>query len=398
MKQRFTLLGLSAFLLGTMIPATAQTYIPERDSSETSVFEYVTQIPKRNDLFNLNLEMHATFNTFFTGNKLDEAAFRFNHIKLEANGDVNKHLFYWYRQILNEHGETSVPENLPASIEYALIGFRINDRFTITAGKQDAAWGGFEYDINPLEIYEYSDMNEYLDCYFTGITLAWQATASQELRAQVINNRIGTLEETYGLLPEGIEKAKAPLAYSLNWNSSYLDEMVNLRYSFTASQQAKNRWMYMAWAGHNLEAGPVSTYLDVMYTRGALDQLGLLTELAGPSDVEEGTLCAPNTEYLSLVAQLNYRFHPKWNLFVKGMYETASVYKDSEIFESGKYRTAWGYQGGIEFYPMADENLHLFLTGTGRAYSLTERAKALDAVLDNTGRLSVGFIYKLPLF
>ncbi len=80
------------------------------------------------------------------------------------------------------------------------------------------------------------------------------------------------------------------------------------------------------------------------------------------------------------------------------MYETASVYKTNNLFESGKYRTSWGYQGGVEFYPLGDDNLHLFITGTGRAYSLTERAKALDASVENTGRLSIGFIYKIPLF
>ena len=98
---------------------------------------------------------------------------------------------------------------------------------------------------------------------------------------------------------------------------------------------------------------------------------------------------------------MNYRFHPKWNVFAKGMYETGSIYKGGNSEDappSGKYRTAWGYQAGIEFYPMADENLHIFLTGTGRSYSLTGKAKALDASIENTGKISIGFIYKLPLY
>ena len=66
--------------------------------------------------------------------------------------------------------------------------------------------------------------------------------------------------------------------------------------------------------------------------------------------------------------------------------------------EKGKYRTAWGYQGGLEFYPMADDNLHIFLTAIGKKYNLSERAKALDASLDDTARLSIGFIYRLPLY
>lgn len=105
-----------------------------------------------------------------------------------------------------------------------------------------------------------------------------------------------------------------------------------------------------------------------------------------------------NIDYLSLVGEIQYRFHPKWQLFAKGMYESASIYKAYDTYEKGKYRTAWGYQGGLEFYPMADDNLHIFLTAIGKKYNLSERAKALDASLDDTARLSIGFIYRLPLY
>ena len=210
------------------------------------------------------------------------------------------------------------------------------------------------------------------------------------------------MEDTYGILPAGIEKPRAPLFYTFNWNSSYLDEILNLRYSATVGEQAKGKWMYMAWAGHNVCTGPFDGYFDVMYTRGSLDPLGILTELVPPSaENEEGPVCLRNIQYLSLVAEMNYRFHPKWNAFAKGMYETGSVYKAGDEegeLPDGKYRTAWGLQTGIEFYPMADENLHIFLTGTARFYNLTEKAKALCASIENTQRLSVGFIYKLPLY
>ena len=129
--KRLTAFWLSACFLCT-ISVQAQSFIPERDSSDISLFEYATKIPKRNNVFNLDLEMHASFNTFFTGHKLDEAAFRFNHIKIEATGEVNDRLFYWYRQNLNQGNEGMDLENLPESIEYAMIGYRLNDKFTIT--------------------------------------------------------------------------------------------------------------------------------------------------------------------------------------------------------------------------------------------------------------------------
>ena len=398
------MIRLSALLLPVLLagmgvmPAKAQAPIPERDSTTVSLFEYATKIPKRNNAFNLDLEMHAGFNADFLSGKPDEAAFGMKDIKVDISGEVNDRLFYWYRQKLNAGYENQPLENLSESIEYALIGYKLSDKFTLIAGKQEIFFGGYEYDENPLLIYEYSDINEYLPCYFTGLSLGYEASRSQEIRLQVTNSRLGSMEDDFGRLPDGIKKPKAPLYYTLNWNSSYLDELINLRYSVSAAQQAQGKYMYNFFAGQNIDAEPFYAYFDVMYSRGALDPLGLITELTPTDEEDEMPIRAKNCDYLSLVAEVQYRLHPKWKLFAKGMYETGSVYKSSEGLEKGKYRTAWGYQGGIEFYPMADDNLHIFLTATGRAYNLTEKAKALSASPENTARLSIGFIYRLPLY
>jgi hypothetical protein len=70
--KRLTLLWLIGLFFYTSV-LQAQS-IPERDSSAVSVFEYATKIPKRNKVFNLDLEMHGSFNSFFNGGKFDEAA------------------------------------------------------------------------------------------------------------------------------------------------------------------------------------------------------------------------------------------------------------------------------------------------------------------------------------
>ena len=81
----------------------------------------------------------------------------------------------------------------------------------------------------------------------------------------------------------------------------------------------------------------------------------------------------------------------------EGMYESASIYKAYDAYEKGKYRTAWGYVGGIEYYPM-ETNLHFFLAYTGRSYRFTDRAKALGEDNYSTNRVSVGFIWQMPVF
>lgn len=283
--KRLTVAWLSAFLfIGSALTSYAQTNspIPERDSSSVSLFEYATKIPKRNKVFNLDLEMHAGFNADFFSGKLDEAAFRFRDVKIDVTGEVNDRLFYWYRQTLNGGYEGQALENLNESIEYAYIGYKLNERFTLTAGKQDVFYGGFEYDENPLLIYEYSDMNEYSLCYLTGIGLGYQPNESQEIRLQVTNSRMGSMEDEYGRLPEGFKKPRVPLFYTLNWNGNFLDELIHLRYSVSAAEQAQGKYMYSVFTGQSIEAGPVYAYFDVMYSRGKLDPLGLLTELTQP--------------------------------------------------------------------------------------------------------------------
>lgn len=363
--KRLTVLGLAALLAGTALTATSQTLIPNNT-----------------EVFKLSLETHGSYNEALSG-EAERDRFLLNNFKVEATGTVTPWLSYAYRQVLCYQNEWVRANGFGSYIENAWVNFRLSDRLSITAGKQDAAWGGFEYDEYAYKIYDYSDMNEWMDCYFTGVGISYKPSETQEVCFQVTNGNDN--------------RSKSPSFYNIGWNSSYLDELLSLRYSVTAGQQAKGEWMWMAWAGQQVESGKFLGYFDVMYTRGKSDPVGILAEQFEPEDEETGSWIA-NTGYLSLVGRLNYSIHPKWNLFVKGMYETASVYKANGPYESGKYRTAWGYQGGVEFYPMGDDNLHLFLSGTGRAYSLTERAKALDAFSENTGRLSVGFVYKIPLF
>ena len=81
------------------------------------------------------------------------------------------------------------------------------------------------------------------------------------------------------------------------------------------------------------------------------------------------------------------------------MYETASIKDftdpgDYPGIKNGKYRTSLGYLGGIEYYPM-ESNLHFFLTYVGRHYIYEEIANKADY---STNRVSLGFIYQLPMF
>ena len=383
MKKLLTLLVLALCVIGL----NAQ--------EEKSLYEQISGVKKKTDKFNLYMNMNGSFDAIFNDG-FDQGKFNMRQLRIEAKGNVNEWLSYRWRQRLNRPNNGSgMIDNLPTSIDIAGIGVKLGDKFSLFAGKQCANYGGFEFDANPIEIYEYSDMIEYMSNFLTGINIGYDFMEGQQLNFQVLNSLNSSFGETYHFTPElmtalNLENTKLPLVYTLNWNGNFND-VFKTRWSASLMSQAKDKNLYYFALGNELTLGKFNMYLDFMYSNDAIDRGGIITEIRG---LEFGHNVY-NTSYMSLVTKLNYRFADKWNVFVKGMYETASVTEESELVAKGKYRTSLGYLGGIEYYPM-ESNLHFFLTYVGRHYMYEE-----DVIVRpdySTNRVSVGFIYQLPMF
>ena len=382
MKKLLTLLVLALCVIGV-------------NAQEKSLYEQISGVKKKTDKFNLYMNMNGSFDAMFNDNGFDYGKFNMRQLRIEAKGNVNEWLSYRWRQRLNRpNNGGSMIDNLPTSIDIAGIGVKLGDKFSIFAGKQCAAYGGFEFDANPIEIYEYSDMIEYMSNFMTGINIGYDFLEGQQLNFQILNSLNGPFSEMYHFDPVlmatlNVEASKLPLVYTLNWNGNFND-VFKTRWSASIMSQAKGENLYYFALGNELTLGNFNMYLDFMYSNDAIDRGGIITEIRG---LEFGHNVY-NTSYMSLVTKLNYRFADKWNVFVKGMYETASVTEESELVAEGKYRTSLGYLGGIEYYPM-ESNLHFFLTYVGRHYIYEEIANKPDY---STNRVSVGFIYQLPMF
>lgn len=387
-------------LLAGLLPyANAQQKVEKKGFMEDkTLFEELTNMKKKTDKFNLFLNMQGSFDLNFRDG-LDNGSFKMRQLRIEAKGQITPWLSYRYRQRLNRSNDGSgMMDNVPTSIDYAMIGVKPIEDLTFNIGKQCAAYGGIEFDLNPIEIYEYSDMIDNMSNFMTGLNTIYDLTPTQQLQLQILNSRNGSMESTYGVSPD-IRPSKLPLVYTLNWNGSFSD-VFKTRWSASAMSEAKDKWLYYLAFGNELTLDKFNMFVDVMYSSEDIDREGIITSIV-PKDMlgneETGYHHAFDTRYLSLVAKLNYRFLPKWNVFVKGMYETASVAKANEGIEKGKYRTSWGYLAGIEYYPMKT-NLHFFLTYVGRSYDFTNKAEAFGSSNYSTNRLSLGFIYQLPVF
>ena len=387
-----------------MLPMTAvaqnQTLISQNDSIPSIVERIIEQreggYKIRRIKSNINLEFYTTANAYFTGGKFDEMSFKMNRVRLEFVGKLNENLSYHFRQSFNKYTNPYSMDNISSSIEYANITWQTSEKFSLVAGKQFVALGGYEAYVNAMRLMEFCDFNNSVAVYQTGLMGVMQFSPSQQLILQVVNNRSGSDNDLYLYgRPNGIEAAKLPLLATLNWNGLFLDDALHFRYSASAGQLAKGKNIYYLTCGNVYEKDPYIAYIDVMYSREGIDSQQRITVLQGSGLMP---VTAQNTQYLSFIANFDYQFSPKWNAFIKGAYETAGVYEANGIFRKGRFMTGWQAQACLEWFPFTEEKgLKVFAHYLYKGYDLTENAEVIMASMPHTQRISLGIVYVIPV-
>ena len=124
--------------------------------NEKTLYERVAKVEKKQEKFNLYLNMQGSFDAKFNyggENGFNQGSFYMRQFRIEATGKVNDWLWYRWRQRLNrDNAGGGMIDNLLNSIDYAAIGVKLNNHLSLFAGKQGVAYGGFVYDANPIEI------------------------------------------------------------------------------------------------------------------------------------------------------------------------------------------------------------------------------------------------------
>lgn len=391
-----------ALLLPVMAAAQNQTLISEQDSIPSMIERIIAEreggYKIRKIKSNINLEFYTSANAYFTENEFDDLSFKLNRVRLEIEGRLNDHLSYHFRQSFNKYSNPHSVDNLSSSIEYANITWHASDRFNLVAGKQFVSLGGYEAYVNALRVREFCEFNNNVAVYQAGIMGVVQFNPSQQLILQVVNNRSGSDSDLYIYgRPDGIEAAKFPLLATVNWNGLFLDDALHFRYAASMGQLAKGKNIYYLTCGNIYEKYPFVAYLDVMYSREGIDSQQRITTLQGQG---RGMLpvTAQNTQYLSFIANLDYQFHPKWNAYIKGAYETAGIYEANSIFAKGRYLTSWNAQACLEWFPFTeDKGFKVFAHYLYKGHHLTENAEVMMASMPHTQRISLGLVYVIPV-
>lgn len=370
------------------------------EGNYASLAEKVAKIEKKNDAFNVYFNYAASFQAE-RNSLVDEwhTGFANKQLRLEIKGNIGNHLFYRLRHRLNKTNEARTQDNFSKATDIMMAGWKFNDKWSVQAGKMCQIWGGFEFDENPMYIYQYSDMVDNMDNFMAGVVVSYKPVPTQEFAVEVSDANNDSFSKVYGAGAASQEEnsvrpltsSRNPLTYIANWNGSFADGMINTRWSWGIQTQARHKYSRMLILGQQLNLDKFQWYVDYMGAWDALDRLGIATSDLGLNGGGHN-LYASDVHYNSFITKVNWQFAPHWNLMLKGMYETASVSK----LERGKnYRKSFGYMSCVEYYPLKDQDFRVFLAYVGRKYDFSEKSGLKDY---NTNRIELGFMYRIKAF
>ena len=370
------------------------------EGNYASLAEKVAKIEKKNDAFNVYFNYAASFQAE-RNSLVDEwhTGFANKQLRLEIKGNIGDHLFYRLRHRLNKTNEARTQDNFSKATDIMMAGWKFNDKWSVQAGKMCQIWGGFEFDENPMYIYQYSDMVDNMDNFMAGVVVSYKPVSTQEFAVEVSDANNDSFSKVYGAGAASQEEnsvrpltsSRNPLTYIANWNGSFADGMINTRWSWGIQTQARHKYSRMLILGQQLNLDKFQWYVDYMGAWDGLDRLGIATSDLGLNGGGHN-LYASDVHYNSFITKVNWQFAPHWNLMLKGMYETASVSK----LERGKnYRKSFGYMSSVEYYPLKDQDFRVFLAYVGRKYDFSEKSGLKDY---NTNRIELGFMYRIKAF
>ena len=384
-----------------LLPSILCAQKQERQMGDTTYYKTLIPEAKQGLLKSVSVIANMSFalrNEFVDG-EYTKTRFRNEQFRLEIRGQVHEKVYFRFRDRYTRAQTSESVDNLSRSVDLAFLRFDLSEKFSISAGKMCADWGAWEFDWNPIDIYEYSDIVEYADNFLTGVGFTYTPSGKNQWTFQVLDSRTKSFEELYGDQPNFTE-SKMPLAFVANWRGSLLDGKIKTIWSYSLFNEASNANMNYIALGNEFNINQKIRFIyDFKWSDEDLDRTTIVSETV-PDDLYPFALA--NTLYIGHWINFRYIINPKVHLTFVGMLDIANwknSFNDPENTTGEEHiRTAYGYIPAIEYYPWSDINIKFFANWVGRVYKYSDYAKDRFGVSDyNTGRFTVGFITPLGI-
>lgn len=404
MKTIYSRIAILVFLLQPFL-LSAQEHEPQ--TGDTTWYKTIIPEEKQGLLKNMSMIANMRFgfrNEFYDGEYM-KSRFAMEQFRLEFRGNVHKNVYFRFRTRYTKTPDVQSLDNLFGSVDLAYIRIDLSKKWNISAGKMCADWGGYEFDYNPIDIYEYSDIIEMADNFLTGVGASYQFHKNHSVTVQVLDSRTKSFNELYGDQPDMTE-SKVPLAFVANWRGSFFKGKFNTIWSYALHTEAEDVYMNYIALGNQLRLGKFTLEYDFKWSSEDLDRTGIVSATVPDQfTIEDSTYDYPyamkNCLYYSHWLHLYYRINQKFNIAFIGMVDFAK-WKGGEVDpekNTDDIRVAWGYIPTFEYYPFNKLNIRFYINWIGRIYNYSDYAKnRLGAKDYTTGRVTIGFVSPLGIF
>ncbi|WKK64647.1 porin [Lutimonas zeaxanthinifaciens] len=388
----------SKVLILLLIISIPSVFAQNRQVDTVSTYRSLIPTGKQSLLKNVdmiaNLQM-ALRSDFYEGEHL-ETKFRVEQFRLEFKGYVHEKIYFRFRHRYTSTFEPQSIDKIIKGVDFAFVRFDVSEKVQLTIGKTFADWGGIEFDLNPIYVYEFSDIIEKADNFLTGVGAYWQATERNGFSFQILNSRTQSFEELYQGHPE-LEGSDIPLAAVVNWRGKFLDGKFTTLWSYSLFNEAKDTFKNYIALGNQLKLDKWTIAYDFKWSKEDLDRTGIISEDV-PDDLYPWAL--ENTLYYSHWTKIDYRFAKKWGASFTGFIDQAKWLDDIDPEKTtDHWRTGYGIIPSLEFYPWSDINLKFFAVYVGRIYNYSSYAESRVGLVDyQTGRFAIGIISPLKIF
>lgn len=366
--------------------------------------EYKSLIPeeKQKRLKNIDFiaNMQFAFRNDFRDGDYMSSQFKMEQFRMEIKGWVTDKVYFRFRHRYTSPFEPQSMDKIIKGVDMAFISLKLgnNDKWELMAGKFCVDWGGIEFDLNPIDIYEYSDIIEQADNFLSGVGVKYFVNSDNYIGLQIYNSRTQTYDELYGndsiIGSAGITASKAPLGGVITWRGSLWDGLVSTLWSYSLTNEASGMFKNYVAFGQQLNLNKFKLAYDFKISSEDLDRTGIISNEIPRN---EYGYVLQNTMYWSHWIHADWEFVPKWHVVFVGFVDRAK-WLDNEDPEkyTNDIRTAYGFIPTVEYYPWDNINLRFFVGWVGRVYKYSDYTKSKIGVKDyNTGRFMVGLISPL---
>ncbi|MDQ2793675.1 MAG: OprO/OprP family phosphate-selective porin [Bacteroidota bacterium] len=302
------------------------------------------------------------------GGNQGQASFRLNEARFEVRGDLMPQLSYRVRYRLNQLSAPRSLDNSPGSLDiaYAIYRFGPNLKWNLTAGKQAAMVGSWEFEKNPTFEYQYSDyVNRQLNLFSLGAKVGYDISPNHAVLVQLHNTYNDSFQnafQTTGYAGNNLSAARTPMGVYVSWLGKFFDQHFLTFYSYNVSRFAQDQTNQSLSLGNKVAFDKFSAYLDLATSNVAVEYFNLASPGLNRYQATLSPAYLPtygqNLNYKNAVLRLDYQFVPGWFVTAKGFYETASQRDDGPAGRN--FRRNIGYLGGLEYQPIRGQDLKFF--------------------------------------